>query len=318
MRMLQSVMLGAAIVAVSAMPAAAIELSPETTKPVPSLFAKVSDKGISYGKSVIAYSPSTFNTILEAYGVTLVPESVENAPFTYAKVKGDTISYSKSATAYDPSQYHSIFTAYGLELSVEKAKELLGGINYAKIVDGKPVFSKSPFAYSGDELALILKAYELPQPMEIKTVEKTEAPKPMDSDKDGVIDSQDKCPGTPMGAKVDERGCWALSASYLFGFDKDTIRSEYYPNLDEVVKVLDQNAGLKIQIQGHTCSIGSDAYNQGLSERRANSVLRYLESKGIASDRLTFKGFGESSPAYSNDTEDGREKNRRVELNPQW
>lgn len=297
--------------------AVAIELAPDTPNPVPSLFAQTDGSTVSYQRSVIAYSPKTFNIILESYGLSLTPEAVKEAPFTYAKASGENVSFSNSPTAYDPSQYHSIFTAYGLELSVQAAKEKLGAINYARIVNGKPVFSKSPMAYSGDELALILSVYNLPmaalaQPQDSVTV------KAVDSDKDGVIDVKDQCPDTPKGAKIDDRGCWVLNAAYLFDFDKSVIKAQYLPYLDDVVKVLGDNPTLRIEIQGHTDSIGTEQYNQGLSERRAKAVKSYLENKGIKPERLTTKGFGESSPVNSNQSSEGRSKNRRVQLKPQW
>ena len=72
--------------------------------------------------------------------------------------------------------------------------------------------------------------------------------------------------------------------------------------------------GLSMVVEGHTDSVGSDAYNQGLSQRRADSVLKYLGRKGVPAERLTARGFGESNPVASNDTADGRAMNRRVEL----
>lgn len=84
--------------------------------------------------------------------------------------------------------------------------------------------------------------------------------------------------------------------------------------LDGLIAILNENSGMKIEIRGHTDNVGSDALNQTLSENRAKSVVDYLVSKGIASSRLIFKGFGESSPEVTNDTEEGRALNRRVEF----
>lgn len=138
---------------------------------------------------------------------------------------------------------------------------------------------------------------------------------PVDTDKDGVADYKDKCPGTPEGAKVDERGCWVLQGVY-FDTNKSSIKPQSYPALDEVVKVLKENSGIKLEIQGYTDSVGSEKYNQALSEKRAKSVYEYFIKKGIKSSQLSYKGYGESSPIASNDTEEGRAKNRRVELKP--
>jgi OOP family OmpA-OmpF porin len=132
-----------------------------------------------------------------------------------------------------------------------------------------------------------------------------------DEDQDGVVDSRDKCPNTPRGAIVDKGGCWAFHGM-LFDFDSDKIKPEYHAMIQNVVKVLELNPGLTIEIQGHTDSIGSEAYNQRLSERRANAVKNLLVREGIDGNRLATVGFGELQPVDSNDTEEGRAYNRRV------
>lgn len=99
-----------------------------------------------------------------------------------------------------------------------------------------------------------------------------------------------------------------------FDFDKAIIRPEDYPTLDENVAALRQWGDVDVEVAGHTCNIGTAAYNLGLSQRRANAVREYLISKGIPAERLTAKGYGESRPAFSNDTIEGRAQNRRVEL----
>lgn len=132
-----------------------------------------------------------------------------------------------------------------------------------------------------------------------------------DEDNDGVVDSKDKCPGTPRGAIVDMDGCWAFHGM-LFDFDSDKVKSEYHPMIQNAIKVLRLNPELTVEIQGHTDSVGTDAYNQKLSERRANSVKNELVKQGIDRNRLTTVGFGESQPVASNDTDEGRAYNRRV------
>jgi len=105
-----------------------------------------------------------------------------------------------------------------------------------------------------------------------------------------------------------------FNSSVLFGFDKSGLSNDAKLNLDKLVAVLDSYADTNIEIQGHTDSKGSEAYNQDLSVQRARTVSYYLTDKGIISDRLTVKGFGESLPKYENDTENGRSQNRRVEF----
>lgn len=100
----------------------------------------------------------------------------------------------------------------------------------------------------------------------------------------------------------------------LFDFDKYNIRPDSAPVLDEAVELLKAGGDISIVAEGHTDSIGTDAYNLKLSERRANSVRTYLVDHGISADRIRTEGFGESRPVASNDTADGRAQNRRVEL----
>jgi len=141
------------------------------------------------------------------------------------------------------------------------------------------------------------------------------APERKDSDGDGVYDDEDQCPGTPKGARVNSVGCWVLE-NVLFDFDKAVIKPEAYHLLDEVVEILKKNPDMNVELQGHTCNIGTAEYNMGLSLRRANAVADYLEDKGISRDRLTTKGFGFTKPVALNGTEFGRSLNRRVEIHP--
>lgn len=136
-----------------------------------------------------------------------------------------------------------------------------------------------------------------------------------DSDGDGVPDRLDRCPGTPMGAKVNAVGCWVL-ADVQFHVNKAEIKTGMMGGLKEALAVLNQNPSLRIEVQGHTDSDGAAAYNQQLSEQRAQAVLNYFVQNGIAATRVTAKGYGESMPVADNTTASGKAQNRRVELNP--
>jgi len=136
-------------------------------------------------------------------------------------------------------------------------------------------------------------------------------PTAKDSDGDGVIDAKDRCPDTPKGAIVNKVGCWSFHG-VLFDTDSAKIKSKYHPMFTNAVKVLKLNPNLTVEVQGHTDSRGSEAYNQALSERRATAVKNELMSHGIEGSRLTTVGFGESKPVASNDTAEGRAQNRRV------
>lgn len=139
----------------------------------------------------------------------------------------------------------------------------------------------------------------------------TPVAKASDSDGDGVLDNQDRCPNTPRGAIVDKDGCWAFHG-VLFDFDKATIQSGNERVFNNAIKVLKLNPGLTVEIQGHTDSRGTTEYNQNLSERRAAAVKQLLVDNGINASRLTTKGFGESLPIASNNSDEGRAENRRV------
>ena len=111
-----------------------------------------------------------------------------------------------------------------------------------------------------------------------------------------------------------EKGEKAIVYSILFDFDSDRIRPESKPILDEIAKILERHPDWKLDIAGHTDSVGSDTYNLTLSERRAKSTITALIERGIAADRLSAQGLGEGAPLVSNDTAPGRAQNRRVEL----
>ncbi len=100
----------------------------------------------------------------------------------------------------------------------------------------------------------------------------------------------------------------------LFGFDRSDLTSDASQTLNKLTTVLNSYPDTDIEIQGHTDSKGTEKYNQNLSVRRASAVSSYLTTHSISGSRITVKGFGESSPKYSNDTEDGRAGNRRVEF----
>lgn len=100
----------------------------------------------------------------------------------------------------------------------------------------------------------------------------------------------------------------------FFDTGKYDLRDESYADLNRVVKLMNQNPNMRIEVAGHTDNVGSDASNLTLSQNRANAVCEYITGKDIDKSRLTCKGYGESKPVVSNTTEDGKQQNRRVEF----
>jgi len=136
-----------------------------------------------------------------------------------------------------------------------------------------------------------------------------------DTDQDGVKNQNDNCPDTPKGARVDERGC-RIIGNVLFDYNQWKINAQYFSLLDHVAEVMKNNPGMQVRLEGHTDNVGSAGYNMRLSEKRAETVKSWLMKKGIESQRIRTLGYGFSSPAASNDTEEGRVRNRRVEVEP--
>lgn len=110
------------------------------------------------------------------------------------------------------------------------------------------------------------------------------------------------------------RGLIVNMSDVLFDFGKATLRPEAREKLAKISGIVISHPGLDLELEGHTDSIGSDEFNQKLSEQRAESARRYLRDAGIPADKLEARGFGESSPVADNDTDAGRRQNRRVEL----
>ncbi|MNF32067.1 Outer membrane porin F precursor [compost metagenome] len=153
-----------------------------------------------------------------------------------------------------------------------------------------------------------------------------------DEDGDGVPDSRDKCPGTPPGVQVDANGCPPAAPvmeeavvvkeevivirDVLFEFDSARLTASDKTRLDKIATRLKQEApSARLAVSGHTDSVGSDDYNQKLSQKRAQSVTDYLIESGVPrSSFVSVTGMGESQPVADNSTEEGRAANRRVEI----
>jgi len=157
-----------------------------------------------------------------------------------------------------------------------------------------------------------------------------------DEDGDGVFDRRDRCPDTPAGTQVNHMGCplpqYPATApqpepaatpevitlddqgQVLFAFDSAELTQGAQQRLQGLLPKLNDPSVASVKVIGFTDSVGSDSYNQRLSERRASGVAEYLISRGLAPNKVTSQGRGESEPVADNDTDEGRSRNRRVEL----
>ncbi len=235
-----------------------------------------------------------------------------NLAYTMNFVDGDNFD---GTVAKTPSKDKFSYSSAGLEFSLgSKAKPNLDWVN--------------PLALMYDEL----KDPSLRQEVEalknrVANVEKSVDDLKKDSDGDGVADMFDKEPNSAPGAVVDGSGRTIKfpepAATTVvsdktgfetigFEFNSSVLKTESYPTLDKLSSVLRENGG-KVTVNGHASSEGTAAYNLKLSKDRANSVKTYLVNSGVSASSVATKGFGETKPIASNDTEEGRIQNRRVE-----
>ena len=142
----------------------------------------------------------------------------------------------------------------------------------------------------------------------------------LDSDGDGIVDRLDLCPNTPAGVRVDASGCPLPKTLKLEGVrfdnDSDVLRHESDAILDEATATLKRYPEFRVEVAGYTDSRGSGVHNLDLSSRRAKAVMDYFIAHGISADRLRAKGYGDADPIANNYLEEGRMKNRRVDLRP--
>ncbi len=144
---------------------------------------------------------------------------------------------------------------------------------------------------------------------------------PLDDDGDGVPNYKDECPGTTNRmAEIDDRGCYkkliekvSINLNVEFDFNSAKSRPAHADEVKKVAEFMMAYPGATVVVEGHTDSQGDESYNQNLSERRAKTISEMLIGQfGIAAGRVSSKGFGESKPISTNDTKEGRQRNRRV------
>lgn len=215
------------------------------------------------------------------------------------------------------------FTVAGTDLGFR------GDLRYRRIFFSDDAFGNKGVDDLGEAIlnvGFVMPLGPKPAPAAPPAAESTACP---DSDGDGVCDTNDLCPETPKGTPVDAKGCPVEKATKAgdpnqkfedvhFAFDKSELTDYAKALLDNAASVINGLAkkypALKVDVSGHTDWMGTDAYNQGLSERRANSVKTYLVRKGVDAARITTYAYGESKPIATNESEEGRALNRRSEV----
>ncbi len=142
-----------------------------------------------------------------------------------------------------------------------------------------------------------------------------------DNDGDGVLDPMDKCPDTPKGVEVDAHGCpkpvaTLMAVTVNFDLNSSKLHETAMAKLDALAKALMEDEAYTIEIAGYACDLGSDDYNEKLSDKRALSVEKYLLDKGISEDRVSVVAYGETHPLVPNTDEAHRAQNRRAVITP--
>ncbi|MFY9142824.1 OmpA family protein [Sulfuricurvum sp.] len=260
-------------------------------------------------------------------GDTNILRSALSGVYNYRKID-NVVPFVKMGLGYETMSDHqynnhdSLFADAATGIKVDLAKhvafkfELIDMVKFNGMDNNLLLMAGLNFAF-GEKTQP-----QSPEPISAEVSEPEAAPKataepiaaaPLDSDGDGVVDALDKCPGTPSGFKVDQDGCpLTYLFKVLFDFDSSKLKEEFKGTVEEFAVFMKENPYVA-EIQGHACNIGTDEYNQALSERRANAVMTKLIELGIDPKRLKAVGFGESKPLNNNATIDERRQNRRVE-----
>ncbi len=272
-----------------------------------------------------AYSKANFNNALDkiscASGGTPIATPIEmaNGDLSASSGRNAVIVFSDGMeTSSSPiPAVQALKSTYGDKLCIYSV--WVG--NEADVVGRKTMndisdLSACGFSISGSEIASSDGMADFVKRVFFQSVNVAQAPAPAvdgDDDSDGVLNSRDKCPRTPLGATVNYQGCWVIKG-VNFDTNKSDIKPRFYGILDQVVTVIRNNPGLNIEVQGHTDSRGSAAYNMALSDRRAASVEAYLSNGAGGSASLTSRGYGFTQPIDTNETDEGMAHNRRVQL----
>ncbi|MDH5381365.1 MAG: OmpA family protein, partial [Cyclobacteriaceae bacterium] len=198
----------------------------------------------------------------------------------------------------------------GKMLNAINEDPIFGVVNYERISDGKAIGIIQSNPQTG-EYELILPAGEN---YSLKAEAEGYLPESKELDLSEVKKAEDQPRNLDIRMNPEKKEVVMVLNTVLFDFDKATLKKESFAELDRLTEFVQNNPPIRIEIAGHTDNVGSANYNMELSKRRAQSVAKYLRSKGIQNERMEIVYFGETKPLESNETNEGRGKNRRVEF----
>jgi len=237
----------------------------------------------------------------------------------------------------------SLNMVYQIDASEHLNPYIIGGVGYES-VDGaiEGIFESQPFIQGGVGLSYrfdndmkvnleakslrvltgdnqadeVIVSLGLSIPLDAPTIDPNTCPKKIagaDEDRDGITDAEDICPNTPCGYTINAQGC-PIKATLQINFAVNSANITVYsmPKVERFAKFLNNNTNAHVLIEGHTDSDGSNASNQILSRKRAQSVVTSLVALGVDTRRLRAKGYGETHPISSNATKAGKQQNRRI------
>ncbi len=245
------------------------------------------------------------------YGASLQVSLPENNPGFSAFIKGGVVGlHATSNLPHHTDEKFQVYGGAGAEYQMENGFTVRGEYEYYT-KDAQLLSFSLIKRFGGDYEELVDEsAPVIRQPLD------TTSPI-SDRDHDGVADIKDRCPATPDGAPVNEKGCPAFVGvmnGIHFATNSARLKPEARDVLDKIAKAIKAYPGKKFVIVGHTDNVGSPAANKKLSIARARTVAKYLVLRGVPASQLRYGGYGSSKPVATNSTPEGRAKNRRVEI----
>ena len=237
----------------------------------------------------------------------------------YAKAGLNHMTNNANGVKYDQDNNLQLFGGVGAELYLQRRFSVR--LELESYDTDAALLSLNLIKRFGFKSKKRIKKEVVPLPPVVEPKVLVIAPVVADSDLDGLLDDEDQCPYTPEGLTVNDLGCAAyngkvgsLITNIQFEVNSASLTESGKISLNEIAGMLVNYPGVEIEVQAHSDNTGSASYNKKLSQKRAQSVVNYLTGKKIVETRLKAIGFGEVKPVASNNTVEGRAKNRRVEF----